>query len=297
MSLENNRSKRIFTWIKRIYMPLAIFFILYITWRSRNQLAVIIRNANAYYMVIAAFLWSSLHFLSSLFTYRVLRGVGASLSYGEALRVHVINLPARYLPGGIWHTVSKLADFHFGGVKKKQLATLVLLENLLAPGVTLSVGGVILSVLRFETRELLFYVVGALAGFLGLLAAPIILKARWFQSNTNLTLKKYLNGVAIICLFWVIASISFISYTRAFSAVFQSVSIIENSAAYLFSWGVGYIAIFAPQGVGVFETVAAGLLKSQFTLGGVISLLAGFRLLILLTDLVFWLGFRTLKGE
>ena len=124
-----------------------------------------------------------------------------------------------------------------------------------------------------------------------------MLKGRWFQPNASLNLKNYLTILVITCLFWAIASISFISYTKAFSGVFQSVSIIEYGAAYLFSWGVGYIAIFAPQGMGVFETIAGGIIKSQVSLVSVIPLLAGFRLLIFFSDFVFWIGYRIYKKE
>ena len=89
-------------------------------------------------------------------------------------------------------------------------------------------------------------------------------------------------------MYWVVAAATFICYLAAFPAVLAAASLIEVGATYLFSWGVGYVAIFAPQGIGVFEVVAGKLLNAPLSLGGMAALMAGFRLVILAADAVVW---------
>jgi hypothetical protein len=64
----------------------------------------------------------------------------------------------------------------------------------------------------------------------------------------------------------------------------------------LFSWGIGFISIFAPQGIGVFEVVAADLLRGVEPLMGIAAVIAGFRLIILTADAVAWLTLQLLSG-
>ena len=70
----------------------------------------------------------------------------------------------------------------------------------------------------------------------------------------------------------------------------------EIAGTYLFSWGVGSLTVFAPQGIGVFETLAAGLLEATSGLGGGAALVAGFRLVVLLADLTAWAACRVFRA-
>ncbi len=57
---------------------------------------------------------------------------------------------------------------------------------------------------------------------------------------------------------------------------------------YLFSWGAGFVAFFAPQGIGVFEFVSGKLLEGQLDLGHAVALMASFRVIVLAGDLFAW---------
>jgi hypothetical protein len=63
---------------------------------------------------------------------------------------------------------------------------------------------------------------------------------------------------------------------------------------YLFSWGVGFLSIFAPQGLGVFELVASELLKGSIGFMGLAALIGGFRAVVLVADLVVWCAYQAL---
>jgi hypothetical protein len=65
--------------------------------------------------------------------------------------------------------------------------------------------------------------------------------------------------------------------------------------SYIFSWGIGYISIFAPQGIGVFEIVAGNILPIPMNLGGAVAFIAGFRIIILIADCLTWITYNLIK--
>jgi hypothetical protein len=64
--------------------------------------------------------------------------------------------------------------------------------------------------------------------------------------------------------------------------------LLDVAGAYLFSWGIGYISLFAPQGIGVFEAVAGNMLVTPMSFGEMAALIAGFRIISLVADGVVW---------
>jgi len=60
---------------------------------------------------------------------------------------------------------------------------------------------------------------------------------------------------------------------------------------YLFAFVVGFVSIFAPQGIGVFEVVYAELSSSDIPRTQMIIFVAGFRVLVMLSDILIWLGY------
>ena len=74
-------------------------------------------------------------------------------------------------------------------------------------------------------------------------------------------------------------------------------SYLELGGIYLFSWGVGFLAVFAPQGIGVFEMVGSQLMQSPLGFVGFAALIGGFRLVILVADLLVWIAYHLLRGK
>ncbi len=85
-------------------------------------------------------------------------------------------------------------------------------------------------------------------------------------------------------------------YLSAFPGLALQAAPLETAGAYLFSWGVGFISIFAPQGIGVFEVVAAELMRGDSAFMSVAALLAGFRLIILAADATVWVALHSISG-
>ncbi len=64
----------------------------------------------------------------------------------------------------------------------------------------------------------------------------------------------------------------------------DGVSPLVVPGAYMVAWGVGWLAVFAPQGVGVFEVTLASTLGAASA--GVALVLGGYRVIVLARDLL-----------
>jgi len=278
--------------IKLLYTPISLIFIGYFAYLNKELLIKLLYVADWHFIFFAVFFWCLLHLLSPISPKILLLLLGSSISYLDLLSIHITRLPARYLPGGIWHTVGRLSDYYSRGVSKKSLTFLALIETF-SPGIiSLFLGGGYLWL--SEEKNILASVEGILAllNFVILVITPLIVKWQIPSSWNKNFLLSYLFFLLISGCFWLIASVSFLFYYTSLSLDADQISLFQVAATYIFAWGIGYISVFAPQGIGVFEVVAGKLLPLPITLGGAVALVAGFRIVGLVADCVVWLLYR-----
>lgn len=282
-----------YLWLRRalfgarwILGPLALVFLVVAGFSARDTLERVVRNAEWSGLATAVILWSALHLLSPVFTWVVLRGFGTPVRYKDALAIHVSRLPARYLPGGIWHTVSRVADLHDRGISRTHLAGMVALENAIPVAVALILGGTFLFAGGNDWRA---STVCVLVGSALLACLPIILRHR-LVAKCRLDFRDYFLAIGVTVAFWLAASAAFAQYWLAFPGQAES-SLPNVVAAYLLGWAAGFVAVFAPQGLGVFESVAGALLRGELPFAGAAMLVAGFRAAILVADVIAYAVF------
>ena len=283
-------------YLKTAFLVIATGALLWFAWQSRNLLLEVIRNARPLYLVSAALLWTLLNAIAAVFTSRVFGQLGADVSIAKAANIHVRNLPARYLPGGIWHTVGRVADYRQLGVGGREISGFVFLENALAACTAFLLGGVLLWLTRVANTGGQVAIAAAAAAIVILALLPAILSRFVGTDKTNISLATILRLLPLAILSWSVAAAAFVIYVSAFPGLQTAPALLEIAGAYLFSWGVGFVAIFAPQGIGVFEVVAAELLRGAAPLMGVTALFAGFRLIIMLSDAMAWTGMQLWSG-
>ena len=88
--------------------------------------------------------------------------------------------------------------------------------------------------------------------------------------------------------FWLWSALTFTIYLRAFP-VADAYSTVDVIGGFLFAWGVGFLALVAPQGIGVFEVTLAALLGSD-DLTTTAFMIGGYRLVILVRDAIAAIG-------
>jgi len=287
-SLKKNKTLRI---VKLLYVPAVFVCIVFFAWSNREILAKMLVIADIRAIVTAVILWTSLHLLAPLSPKIIFSGFNIPISYQKLLAIHISRLPARYLPGGIWHTVGRMADYHSYGVSRKQLTILMLIETFFPCLITLSLGGGYLYFVG--NNDHLFVAEGVFAGvsLISLLVIPVLVK---LQRSTWLYIKFanfYILLISLSVIFWVVAAVSFLFYYSSVLSVASSAELVKIAASYIFSWGIGYISIFAPQGIGVLEVVAGKLMELPMDFGSGIAFLAGFRLIALAADVLASLAY------
>lgn len=287
--------RKIINGLKLLFTPVAVAFLLYFTWQSKDELANLISNASLSYLGFAAVVWGLLHGLSPLLAVIVFNACGSKVSWQQAFSTHAARLPARYLPGGIWHTVGRVMDYREQGVQPRHLTAFVVLENGLAAAVTLTIGGAIVFAMRGTDSLGSVAGLSSIAGIVALPTIGFLLNSRVLQQPDRLSFFAYTKTVGAVVLFWAVATLAFLLYLNAFPASTGAYSSVEMGGIYLFSWGVGFVSIFAPQGIGVFEFVASKLMGGPIGFMGLAALIAGFRVVVLAADLVVWLIYQAMR--
>lgn len=284
--------------LKRVFTLLAVACLAYFGWQSRTLLFEIASDAAPLQLMLATGLWLIMHLLSPLFVQTVFRSSGHDIGYLAATHIHLANLPARYIPGGIWHTVGRIAAFRELGIDARRITLFVICENSIAVAVAFLIGGSVLYLIRGAQNWGDVAALCAAGGALALVLLPVVIR-RWLLRETGGSpVSNYLVSVVIVAVSWCVASLSFVQFVAAFPGLGLATGWLETAAVYLFSWGVGFLAVFAPQGVGVFEVMAGELLRGSLELAGFAVLLAGFRAVIFAADFLAWiLGRLLLPGR
>lgn len=274
--------------IKAVFSVVALAALTWFAWQSRYLLQDLLQTARPLRLGLATLVWLLMNAAAAAFTAAAFRSIGTRMTSATALQVHVANLPARYIPGGIWHTVGRAAAFRELGIGARPISIFILMENVLAPGVAFLAGALLLGTTPVVGRWLPVIVAAGLGACLVLLLLPALL-SRFLKPGD---IKPGLSAIALLtgltAVSWSIAATAFVTYVSAFPELATNLAPLEVAGGYLFSWGAGFIAVFAPQGIGVFEVVAAELLRGAAPLFGIAALLAGFRLVILIADTIAW---------
>lgn len=267
---------------RRLYWPLALACLAYAAYRAGDVLPAVVARAHPGLLLAATCLWLVLHLLTPVFSWRALRDAGADISYAQALRIHVARLPARYLPGGVWHTVSRVSDMRGMGIDGARLARLVALENSVPLGVATALGGACIA----ATGASPIATAAAAAGGAVVCAIPFVVRHRCLGGTVPLSPGGYAGVVLSSALFWLVAATAFTCYWSAYPAAAADVPLARIAGAYLLAWAAGFASVFAPQGIGVFEGIVGLFLRGAVPLAGTALVAAGFRLVILAADLL-----------
>ncbi|MFK5892380.1 MAG: hypothetical protein QM504_04065, partial [Pseudomonadota bacterium] len=262
--------------------------IFYFIWQSHDVLTSILKSTDSYFIGFALIARIASHFSHTITSTYILKSINIEIPYRTLLKIHITRLPARYIPGGIWHTVGRMLDFHTLGIKPAKLSFFILLENIVAAAIAFLLSGIILWFYHGiddywgKISSLAF-----IASVLGLTLIPIVIN--WRKKQINIF---YIYTLIAYIPLWFLLTLSFLMYTSAFPIILQGATIVEISGIYMFSWGIGFLAIFAPQGIGIFELIAGKMLTTTISLGSIAVLLMGYRIITIFADLLLWAGMR-----
>lgn len=267
----------------RFYLILIVSLLGYWAFNSRESILTTYSQAKYSLLFVSAFIWFFAHFLSALIITLSFKCFIGYVSYRDILRIHIRRLPYKYLPGGVWNSVARASDYSGFNFGAKQLARYFLVENLIIVGVTFLVGGGLVAIYFADTPWRLPASVIALAGVLVLLflASSQTLRA---ANKSNTSLLPLLAAVLSAITYWLLLACSFLVFVESFPSLRIDVSQMQVIATFIFSWAIGYVAIFAPQGIGVSEYMTTELMSSSFSAQEMITFLMGFRIIGFIVD-------------
>lgn len=280
--------------VKRVYTPLSLVCIFYFCLRNTELLTKLIHFSSISSLCNAVFFWTLLHYISPMAPKLVFSRLGFNLPYANFLSIHIKQIPARYLPGGIWHTVGRMASYHEQGISKRMISLYAIIESVSPALFTLLFGGTLLWQVE-KVPYAVFLKTITLSLLILLMAIPIAVRKLTPKFATSNNLKAYFLFIVLSIGFWAVSTLSFLEYFTSFNVETTMVgdsSFFRIAGSYIFSWGIGYIAVFAPQGIGVFEITAGALIDLPMHLGGALVFFAGFRLVGLCADCITWIGYK-----
>ena len=214
--------------VKAIFLFIALGAIFLFAWSNRRTLINIVNNADLFYLMQSVFLWALLHSITPLFSSIMFKGLAEKLNYVDAFYIHASRLPAKYLPGGIWHSVARIEGYRDAGIAPKNVALYLLIENLQSAGVTLCLGGLIvfyyyqgIPILSSALISIILLSIG------GLVATPYVISRRFSTRDLSIPfIKSYFVGVSVISMFWLGAGWSFLQFIQSLPESGISISAI-----------------------------------------------------------------------
>lgn len=285
------RLKPLRRWTRLIFGPIALTFLCYFGWRSRDTLVQVVAHAEVAPLLLSLGFWLASGFVAPVLALLLFNSRSRQLTYAQALMVHSRRLPARYIPGGVWQTVAKAVDFRALGISLRELSASIVHQMLIANATAFVLAGILLP------AHYGFSAVGASATICGVLALVGVI-AGWDITNRIIfgdrrywkagTLLRVTAAAAVSS---TLLGAAFYSYLTAFpDQGLRDAGWWQIFGVFLFARGLGFVAFFAPRGIGVFEGIAAGMLVVPQEFASTAALFLGFRLVGLLGDALLWLG-------
>ena len=252
--------KKIFSILKWLWLVLVLAAAGYYFYRNWEQVINLISQISAWRIVLSlVLLIIGKMFLVLLVQYSV-NSEGWHPKYIETLGIYGLSSLGKYIPGGIWQFVGRFGVYKVNGLSGKASTRAMILENiwLLGSAVAIGVIGVFLTrfdliagLLNLPNHQWLAILFTILALGLWIIVLKIVHKTMRRHTAENIPSIFVVAGVGL--LLWTLIGGSFFVMFHDFP--FSAAPLFIGG--YAVSWAVGYIAVFAPGGLGVREAALA----------------------------------------
>ena len=252
--------KKIFSIFKWLWLVLVLAAAGYYFYRNWEQVINLISQISAWRIVLSlVLLIIGKMFLVLLVQYSV-NSEGWHPKYIETLGIYGLSSLGKYIPGGIWQFVGRFGVYKVNGLSGKASTRAMILENiwLLGSAVAIGVIGVFLTrfdliagLLNLPNHQWLAILFTILALGLWIVVLKIVHKTMRRHTAENIPSIFVVAGVGLLLWTFIGGSFFVMFHDFPFSAAPLFIG------GYAVSWAVGYIAVFAPGGLGVREAALA----------------------------------------
>lgn len=180
---------------------------------------------------------------------------GWEAGYWKMLSLYSITQLGKYLPGGVWHFVGRFGAYRSEAFDTKKSFKAMIVENFWLISSAMMMGVVFLLLFNGESLENIGISIPLLLrnGLAGLTIAlwlvAIVLVQRFYTGVGVIQWKRMLILVLSLIAAWLLIGFS---YAMMFPVIDANV-IGLAIGGFTLSWSVGYLAVFAPGGIGVRE--------------------------------------------
>ncbi len=284
--------KRVAAAVRLAYLAALIGVVVWLVTSRGDEALELLRQARPLVLLAALVATFGLLVLTARFWVLSLRMLGHHAPLQQVTSVTARALPARYVPAGVTYPAARVALLRGTGLPLAPLTVTAVLEMVLRPAVALTFGTALLAASGALTGGLIWAgvvlavatvaVSPALGGrLLGHIAAR-----RGVELNITWGGLARLAGTEAI--YWAWAAATFLLYLRAFPSA-DSFGVLHIAGAFMVAWALGFLAVFAPQGIGVAELSLVGLLAvdaSENTSLSLAFVIGGYRLAQLTRDAI-----------
>lgn len=276
------------SWLKNSIITVFILVIfyylgknLYLNWSSIPWTQIKFR----YPYLILSFVFLYLGFLGAIWSWKlILKELGAQISFSRASRIISLALLAKYVPGGVWLSLSRIYLAQKEKISKSiATASLILQTQILLLSALLfyffSIPQVLQKNFKVFYFQPLFLILLALVLFYPQLSHySVNFLLKFFKRekiNLKLKYRKFIYIIAIYLVIWFLNGIAFYFLVKSVCTVSENL-FIPIAGCFVTAWIAGFVVFFAPGGLGVREGILTLLLKffMPYPLAIAISLLS-----------------------
>jgi uncharacterized membrane protein YbhN (UPF0104 family) len=265
-----SRWRAIKPWVKRIggaIITVAIFaFLLRPIVRDWEQVKAQVASIDAWRFVLAVLLCAASLLLRAVTWQKILAGLGRRLPVAPVVRIWSLGELARYLPGTIWQFVGRVVLLRPYGVDGAICTTSQVLE--LSTFVLANVSVATITLLWFASTieghaRLWLFVAAALVPVLAIVIHPAVyyrlVNAALVRAKRQ-PLTERLSGAGMVALLAAMVVVLLLQSAGVFLLVQPALHLRLEwlwivAAAYSLAWTAGFLAFWAPGGLGVRELV------------------------------------------
>ena len=273
-------------WATGLYLALLVPAGVYLIVTRWDTIAALSDGVSVPFLILAFGLTLVPPAISSFFWLTAFRANGVDLEYRQVTIVTARSLLSRYVPGGVWYSASRVVMLGPFGVQRGTGALVAATELAMTLLIAIAIGAPLAAIGFGEPAIGAILFVGAGVG-IGI-GKPIVtwLAARLNRDvdGANIDTKTYGRLVFITVVYWLALMLTFIVFMRAMS-IASDVSPAMLGGGYALAWVVGWLAPFAPQGIGVFETTLSAILGNENIVDLTVAII-GFRAVLLVRDLL-----------
>lgn len=261
-------------------------------YRSQQQLVGYVVDLNPWSVLAAALAIVSGRLAVAWMMSESLRAVGRPLPPVEAFTLYAVTDAAKYLPGGVWGIVSRMASYAERRVGAKEMWRAFAVENAWLVLSAFSLGAI---VLLPQLSEIVGFPKSWPLGRSTLVLGVVMMAGAWIgvlQLASRFVLASFLELpelCRIVCGQVVICGCLGLSLGLLWPRQAGLTLLVESIGVFAIARGVGYVAFFAPAGIGVREAIIVALMAHELPVGSLVALTVAHRLVTILTEAVMLL--------